>query len=51
MEEIPNVLLPRAVREPEYPQALEPGFGDTVPHVESLPREEPPAPEHYEDLG
>ncbi len=51
MEEIPNVLVPRAMREPEYPHPIEHGLGDAVPHLESLPREEPPAPEHYEDIG
>ena len=39
MEEIPNVLVSRAMREPEFPQPYEPG---TVPHVESIPESEPP---------
>lgn len=40
MEEIPNVLVSRAMREPEFPQPFEPGA--TIPHVESMPSEEPP---------
>lgn len=35
LEEIPNVLVPRAMREPEYPHSFEPETG--VPHVESVP--------------
>jgi hypothetical protein len=44
MEEIPNVLVPRAMREPEFPQPYEPG---TIPHMESVPEQEPP----FEDSG
>ncbi len=44
MEDIPNVLHPRAGREVDYTQ---------VPHVESVPEAEPPLEEHDggDDLG